>query len=38
LKLSGGGPPNSRQLLLARIQRMEEELSALKVLVEQMPQ
>jgi hypothetical protein len=38
LQLSDGGPPNSRQLLLARIQRMEEELSALKVLVEQMPQ
>jgi hypothetical protein len=30
--------PSARQLLLVRIQRMEEELSALKLLVEQMPQ
>jgi hypothetical protein len=37
-QLVGDSRPSSRQLLLAQIQRMEEELSALKILVEQMPQ
>jgi endonuclease/exonuclease/phosphatase family metal-dependent hydrolase len=37
-QLSADGERTSRQLLLARIQRMEEELRALKTLVEQMPE
>jgi hypothetical protein len=37
-QLSNDGQPSPRQLFLVRIQQMEEELSALKVLVEQMPQ
>jgi hypothetical protein len=37
-ELSGDGQPSPRQLLLVRIQRMEEELSALKGLVEQIPE
>ena len=37
-QLSDDGPPSPRQLLLVRIQRMEEELTALKALVEQMPE
>ena len=37
-QLSSNGQPSARQLLLAHIQRLEEELSALKALVEQMPE
>jgi endonuclease/exonuclease/phosphatase family metal-dependent hydrolase len=37
-ELSPNGQPSPRQLLLAHIQRLEEELSALKAMVEQMPQ
>jgi hypothetical protein len=37
-QLSADDEPTSRQLLLAHIQRMEEELRALKALVEQMPE
>jgi hypothetical protein len=36
--LGQDGQPSPRQLLLAQIQRMEADLSALKALVEQMPQ
>jgi hypothetical protein len=35
---SADGPPSPRELLLVRIQRMEEELTALKALVERMPE
>jgi hypothetical protein len=37
-ELTPGGQPSPRQLLLAHIQRMEADLSALNVLVEQMPE
>jgi hypothetical protein len=37
-KLSDDGQPSPRQLLRVCIQRMGEELNALKALVEQMPQ
>jgi hypothetical protein len=37
-ELSPDGQPSPRQLLLVQIQRMEADLSALKALVEQMPQ
>jgi endonuclease/exonuclease/phosphatase family metal-dependent hydrolase len=37
-QLSDDGQPSPRQLLLARIQRMEADLSALRGVVEQMPQ
>jgi hypothetical protein len=36
--LSPNGQPSARQVLLAHIQRLEEELSALKAMVEQMSQ
>jgi hypothetical protein len=35
---SDDGPPSPRQLLVVRIHRMEEELTALKALVEQVPE
>jgi hypothetical protein len=37
-QLSGNGQPSARQLLLVHIQRLDEELSALKALLEQMPE
>jgi hypothetical protein len=37
-ELGPDGQPSARQRLLAQIQRMEADLSALKALVEQMPQ
>jgi hypothetical protein len=37
-ELAPAGQPSPRQLLLAQIQRMEADLSALKALVEQMPE
>jgi hypothetical protein len=37
-ELGQDGQPSPRQLLLVQIQRMEADLSALKALVEQMPQ
>jgi len=36
-ELAPADQPSPRQLLLAQIQRMEAELTALKTLVEQMP-
>jgi hypothetical protein len=38
LELGPDGRPIARPLLLTRIQRMEDELTALKALVEQMPE
>jgi hypothetical protein len=37
-ELGTGGQPGARQLILAQIQRLEVEVSALKALVEQMPE
>jgi hypothetical protein len=37
-ELGTGGQPSARQLILAQIQRLEVEVSALKALVEQMPE
>jgi hypothetical protein len=38
LQLSEDGQSSPRRLLLERIQRMEEELRALRAVVEQMPE
>jgi hypothetical protein len=37
-ELGTGGQPGARQLILAQIQRLKVEVSALKALVEQMPE
>jgi hypothetical protein len=37
-ELGTGGQPSARQLILAQIHRLKVEVSALKALVEQMPE